>query len=338
MGKVAMLSVLTLLFVLGIVGYSLNRRTSDAVNNYAGYYEEDVARNIATSAVEIYILKLKDNPSLLGDFTIPSMLGGAAQVNISEKIPDDDDTLMMTSTGTYGTATFTVKNELYAVMGHIPPILGAVGMSTGKDATIKISGNALTSGKDVNLDGSAVVPANSVAGIAINLINPSNNVSISATASVTGNGTVDPDTERVPTLPDYTTFADEMIRLSKVYDGQTFSSSSSPIGTDDHPQISYITGNTMMTGTFSGSGILIVNGDLTMSGQFTFHGLIIAYGNTNISIQTTGKSILYGAMVIAGENTSYSQSGNSVIQYSSEALDDAASKVVGKYLIANWWE
>jgi len=93
-----------------------------------------------------------------------------------------------------------------------------------------------------------------------------------------------------------------------------------------------------MTGTFSGAGILIVNGNLNMSGQFTFHGLIIAYGNTNISIQTTGQSVLYGAMIIVGNNTSYQQSGNSTIQYSSDALDRAANEVIGKYLIADWWE
>ncbi|MCL5268098.1 MAG: hypothetical protein M1469_08340 [Bacteroidetes bacterium] len=338
MGKVAMLSVLTLLFVLGIVGYSLNRRTSDAVKNYAGYYEDDVARNIATSAVEIYILKLKDDQTLLGNFTIPAIMNGEATVNISQKIPGNSDTLLMTSVGIYNGATDTVRNELYAVQGQIPPILGAVGMSSGKSATIKISGNALTSGQDVNLNGTPVSPAHTVAGIAINLTNPSNNVSISATASVTGNGAVSPDTERVASLPDYTSFADEMIRLAKVYTGQTFSTSSPSLGTDNSPQISYITGNSTMSGTFSGSGILIVNGNLTMSGQFTFHGLIIAYGNTNISIQTTGQSKVYGAMIIAGDNTSYSQSGNSTIQYSSQALDDAASQVIGRYLIADWWE
>lgn len=338
MGKAALLSVLTLIFVLGIVGYSLNRRTTDAVKNYSSYYENDVARNIATSAVEIYILKLKDNPSLSGNFTIPSMLGGSATVDIADKIPDDDDTLLMTSTGTYGAATVIVKNELYAVTAHIPPILGAVGMSSNKDATIKITGNALTSGKDVDLDGSPAVPAQSVAGIAINSINPATNVSISATAMVTGNGAVEPDTERVPTLPDYTSFANEMIRLAKVYSSQTFSTSSTPLGTDAKPQISYVTGNSTMSGTFSGSGILIINGNLTMSGQFSFHGLIIVYGNTSISIQSTGESSLLGALIIAGNNTSYSQSGNSTIQYSSQALDKAASRAVGKYLIADWWE
>ncbi len=338
MGKVAMLSVLTLLFVLGIVGYSLNRRTGDAVKNYSGYYDEDVARNIATSAVEIYILNLKNSPNLLGTFTIPSIMEGSATVDIVQKIPGNKDTLLMSSVGTYNGATDTVRNELYAVHGQIPPILGAVGMSTGKTATISITGNALTSGQDMNLNGTPASPAHSVAGIAINLTNPSTNVSISASASVKGNGTVSPDTERVPTLPDYTAFANEMIRLAKVYTGQTFSSSSTPLGTDSSPQISYITGNSMMTGTFSGSGILIINGDLKMSGQFTFHGLIIAYGTTNISIQTTGQSVLYGAMVIAGDNTSYSQAGNSTIQYSSQALNEAADQVIGKYLIADWWE
>ena len=75
-----------------------------------------------------------------------------------------------------------------------------------------------------------------------------------------------------------------------------------------------------------------------MSGQFSFHGLIIAYGETNISITTTGQSNVYGAVVLAGTNTSYTQSGSSIVQYSSSAIKNIANKTVGKYLIADWWE
>ncbi len=338
MGRMAIISALTLVFALAIIGYNINRRSTDAVNNYVGYYDYTCARDIATSAVEIYLLKLKENPTLRGAFSISSIMGGSAVVNIVELVSGTLDTLRMTSVGTYNTVVDTVINKLGAVPITIPPISGAVGMSTGRSASIKISGNAQTSGVDKNLNGTPVSPADSVAGIAINLTSPSGNISVAATATVTGNGSISPDTERVASLPDYTSFADQMIRLATVYSGQTFSSSSPPLGTDSNPQISYITGNSMMTGTFSGSGILIINGNLTMSGQFSFHGLIIAYGETNISITTTGQSNVYGAVVLAGTNTSYTQSGSSIVQYSSSAIKNIANKTVGKYLIADWWE
>lgn len=345
MGRMAIIAVVTLLFTLSIIGYNINRRADSAVKNYAGYYDETRARDIASSAAEIYIRKLAVNPSLRGTSTIGSLLGGSATVNIDSVVGVYDvgagtnlDTLLMTTVGEYNDVTDTIVNKLYPVPITIPPIEGAIGMSAGQSASVKISGNAQTSGIDMNPDGTPVTPADSVPGITINSTVPSSNVSVSATASVTGNGTLNPDTARVTSLPNYTSFANEMIRLAKVYSGQTFSSSSPPLGTPSAPQISYITGNTTMSGTCSGYGILIINGNLTMSGQFTFQGLIIAYGQASISIQTTGQSTVYGAVVIAGSNTSYTQSGKSVVQYSKSVIKNVQQATVGRYLIEDWWE
>lgn len=345
MGRMAIIAVVTLLFSLSIIGYNINRRASAAVQNYAGYYDETRARDIASSAAEIYIRELAVNPSLRGTSTIGSLLGGSAIVTIDSIVGVYDssagahlDTLLMTSVGLYNEDSVTIVNKLYPVPIVIPPIKGAIGMSAGESASISITGDAQTSGIDMNPDSSALASPDSVAGIAINSSDPSDNVSISATASVKGNGALSPDTARVSGLPDYTGFANEMIRLAKVYNSQTFSSSSAPLGTPSSPQISYVTGNSTMTGTCSGCGILIINGDLKMSGQFTFQGLIIAYGQTSISIETTGQSMVYGAVVIAGQNTSYTQSGKSIVQYSSSVIHKVQETAVGRYLISDWYE
>ncbi len=341
----AIIAVLTLLFSLSIIGYNMNRRATSAVKNYTGYYSETRAHDIAASAAELYILKLKNNPTLRGTFGVDPLMGGNASVNIDTIAGVFDtsantplDTLLMTCVGFYNSATDTIVNKLYPVPITIPAISGAVAMSAGQTATVSISGNAQTSGIDMNPNGTPAVPADSVPGIAINMTAPGTNVTVSATASVKGNGSLNPDTARVSGLPNYTSFADEMIRLAKVYTGQTFSSSSAPLGTPSSPQISYITGNTTMSGTCSGYGILIINGNLTMSGQFTFQGLIIAYGQASISIQTTGQSNVYGAVVMAGNNTSYSQSGKSIVQYSSTVIKSVQNSTVGRYLIEDWWE
>lgn len=331
MARMAALAVLTLLFTLSIVGVNLNKRATDAVDNYVGNYGKTVAEDIASSAAEIYILKLKDTPSLLGTFTIDPIMGGSATVTIAAI---STDTLTMTSIATFNTFTDTVRNKLYAVPIDIPPLLGGVSMSTGHTASVSVVGTAAISGIDTDPDGTPASPPDSVAGIALS--STAADGSFSLNMNIKGKGNVYPDTERVNNLPDYTSFADQMIRLATVYSGQTFSSGT--LGTDDSPQITYFTGHTRITGSVTGSGILVVNGNLDMSGSFTFHGLVIVYGSGNIAVTQTGTSDIYGGVVLAGANTSYTQKGTSLVQYSSKAIKDARDKTVGKYLIADWWE
>lgn len=331
MGRMAAIAVLTLVFSLSIIGVNINRRATDAVNNYVGSYGTTVAEDIASSAAEIYILKLKDNTSLLGTFTIDPIMGGSATVTIAAV---SADTLTMTSVGTFNTFTDTVRNKLYSVPIDIPPLLGGVSMSTGNTASVSVVGTAEISGVDTNPDGTPAFPPDSVAGLALNYTASSGSMSLNM--NIKGKGKIYPDSERVSNLPNYTAFADQMVRLATVYTGQTFSSGS--LGNDANPQITYFTGHTKITGTVTGSGILVVNGNLDMSGSFTFHGLVIVYGSGSISVTQTGTSAIYGGVVLAGANTSYTQKGTSLVQYSSKTIKDVRDNTVGKYLIADWWE
>lgn len=331
MGRMAAIAVLTLVFSLSIVGVNLNRRATEAVNNYVGDYGRTAAEDIASSAAEIYILKLKDTPSLQGTFTIDSIMGGNATVIITSV---STDTLTMTSIGTFNTYTDTVRNKLYAVPIDIPPLAGGVSMSTGNSASVTVTGTAAINGIDTNPDGSLASPPDSVAGLALNSTAPTGALSLNM--NIKGKGKIYPDSERVTNLPDYTSFADEMIRLATVYTGETFTDAT--LGTDSKPQITYFTGNTKITGSVTGSGILVVNGNLDMSGSFTFHGLVIVYGSGSISVTQTGTSAIFGGVVLAGDNTSYTQKGTSLVQYSSKAIKDVRNGTVGKYLIADWWE
>jgi len=158
MGRMAIIVVLSLLFTLSIVGYNINRRATSAVDNYVDYYSNTRAHDIASSAAEIYILKLRNNPLLRGTFTVDPLLGGTATVEIDSIVGAYDslagqslDTLLMTSTGIYNGDTDIAMNKLYPVPLTIPPPPGAVSISAGKSATIKIAGNALTSGVDTNV-------------------------------------------------------------------------------------------------------------------------------------------------------------------------------------------
>ena len=345
MGRFAIIAVITLLFSLSIVGYNMNRRATSAVKNYTDYYSETRAEDVASSAVEIYIRKLNQDPTIRGTFTIDPLLQGSATVNIDTIAGAYDslagqslDTLMMTSTGVFNDDSDVIMNKLYPVPLQIPPPLGAVSISAGKSASIEIGGNATTSGIDTNVINGTYAP-DSVAGVAINSLTPSSDISVND--NVFGKGGLVPDTVRVSGSPNYTAFANAMIRLAKVYSGQTFSSGT--LGNDASPQITYFTGDTHITGPVTGSGILIVDGSLNISGKFTFHGLVIVYGTTMISTSSTlftqeGSSAIYGGVVVAGENTTYSQRGNSLVRYSKAAIENVQDKTVGKYLIMDWWQ
>ena len=345
MGRMAIIAVVTLLFSLSIVGYNMNRRATSAVNNYVDYYSRTRAEDVASSAAEIYIRKLNEDPSMRGTFTISPLMQGSATVEIDSITGVYDsaagqslDTLLMTSTGVYNDDTDIVMNKLYPVPLGIPLPPGAVSISAGKSVSIMIGGNATTSGVDTNvINGST--PSDSVAGIAISPSTSSSNISVNQ--NIYGKGGMVPDTMTVSNPPDYTTFANAMIRLATVYGNQTFSSGT--LGTDASPQITYFTGDTKITGPVTGSGILIVNGSLNISGNFNFHGLVIVYGATSISTSMVGftqegTSDIYGGVVIAGNNTSYQQTGNALVRYSKAAIQNVQDKTVGKYLIMDWWE
>lgn len=345
MGRWAIIAVLTLLFTLSIIGYNVNRRADAAVSNYTDYYSYTRAQDIATSAAEIFIRKLDQSPYMRGTFTINPLLQGYATVEIDSIIGVYDslagqklDTLMMTSIGVCNGDSAVIMNKLYPVPLQIPPILGAVGISAGKSASISIGGNATTSGVDTNvINGSS--PADSVAGVAINSTTSSSNITVNE--NVFGKGGLIPDTTRVSNAPDYTAFANAMIRLATVYSSQTFSSGT--LGTDSAPQISYFTGDTKITGPVTGSGILIVDGSLDISGKFNFHGLVIVYGATTISTSTVsytqeGTSDIYGGVIVAGNNTTYKQTGNALVRYSKAAIQNVQDKTIGEYLIMDWWE
>ncbi len=336
MGRMALIAVLTLVFVLSIVGYNMNRRATDAVDNYVGYYCQTRAHDIASSGVEVYIRKLAENPDLeAGTYTINPIMGGTDQVTLSS-LPGDS--LNMVSVGNYNSFSFTVKNKLYPVTANPPTVYGAATLQAGNSASIYFNGNTAITGLDTSPPGSGWPAADTslgVAGIAYN-IQPS--TTLPGQPTITG----DPPTEQVDSMPDYTAWANEMIRLANnVYNNGNFSSVN--FGTQQNPQITYVNGNTQIDGgaTVTGVGILIVNGNLTVKGNVNFYGLVVVVDSATVNVSTSlnGTVQVYGGIVIAGQNVSYSEKGTVNVYYSSAAIDNIKTNMKPlKYLIADWWE
>lgn len=333
MGRMAIISVLTLLFALSIIGYNMNRRASDAVNNYIGYYSVTRAHDIASSSVETYIRKLAENPSLpKGTYSINPIMEGSAIVKI-DSLPGD--TLKLTSIGSYNGFIDTVQNKLYPVLVQPPLIYGATTVDATNSSSIYMNGNAQISGVDTSPPGWAAPSSpGEIAGIAYN-ITPT--FSGKGTSNVTGN----PVTEQVLNFPDYTTFASEMIRLANVVYNNGIFAGPYTFGTQTSPQITYFTGNTTIAGNATGAGIMIVNGNLTVSGTVNFDGLMIVADSATVQTSTslTGTVQVYGGIVVAGKNVSYTEKGTVNVYYSSRAISNIQSNMPPlKYLISDWWE
>ncbi len=332
MGRMAIIVVLTLLFSLAIVGYNMNRRANAAVDNYVGYYCSTRAHDIASSGVEIYIRKLAENPDLpAGTYVISSIMGGVDTVTLAS-LPGDS--LSMTSVGSYNGFSFSVQNKLYPVVANPPTIYGAATLQATQSSALYLNGNTEISGVDTSPpDWPSPSSPGELAGVSYNIL-PS--TTFPGAPSIVGN----PPTEQVPSLPDYASWANQMIRLANnVYNNANFSSAN--FGTYQNPQITYINGNTQISGTVTGVGILIVNGSLTVTGAVNFYGLVVVADSASVETSTSLKGTvqIYGGIVVAGKNVSYSEKGTVNVYYSSEAIANIRNNMKPlKYLIADWWE
>lgn len=103
--------------------------------------------------------------------------------------------------------------------------------------------------------------------------------------------------------------------------------SSGTLGTDLTPRITRITGNVTLSGTVSGSGVLIVDGDITVTDNFTFNGLVIARGDVEVEI--FGSASIFGGLMIGGVGPGVDPAfeldmrGNAKVCYSTQGLAKA---------------
>jgi hypothetical protein len=92
------------------------------------------------------------------------------------------------------------------------------------------------------------------------------------------------------------------------------------------PQVTYLPGNTQLTGGTVGNGILIVDGDLDIHGGLNFYGLIIVKGVVKFTGGGSDKTNIYGA-VLAGQESYVDNvlGGSASIQFNVCALKQKQS-------------
>jgi Tfp pilus assembly protein PilX len=314
-----------------------------------------------------------------GDDSITGVVldaGGAAT--------DSNSKLILVSTGTIGSSTKTIT---VVVQKATLPTINAALAFPGVNADVDFSGSSFTiRGIDTNTDGSngSGSPVFGVSvGVAANETTVDTALANNQQNSVTGKSQLDSSTT---TTGDNTVAYDTALTsaavtnfvniLKKSADITINAPNSSPYsinnigsscgsslssstcwGTDAHPKIVYVKGNSTGTtsynaldiaGNSSGSGILIVeNGNMDVSGSFNWNGPVIVTGTgVKIRYHGGGNQAIYGAVIVnelyndGSTNLEADISGNAKIYYSTQALTNAMSGVGNRKLMSlySWQE
>jgi hypothetical protein len=335
---------------LGVATRAITGRLSEAVDNSSAYYNKTRAKNIASSAAEIYVRKLKAGSVSTGSFSLNTIMGGNVSGSITSTDVDaasDPDTIRMIIVGHYDTMNDTIVNILTTNQSiAAPSITGALGVSNGNAATLNLSGEATFDGRNHNMSGALDATEPSVHGFTFG--SPTYTTTRTPPSyTIIGTGAT-PDTEKIATQPNYTALA---LQLEGLADQTITAGNNSPAtyGADTlHPQITVfkpVSSKLTNLGTITGSGIFIVDvrkQDVEIKGLFTFTGLVIVVGDsagTHTATWTNANPIT-GAMLLVGSKTKLTVSNKMDIYYSADAIGMAfsMSKLLGNYIICDWWE
>jgi hypothetical protein len=112
--------------------------------------------------------------------------------------------------------------------------------------------------------------------------------------------------------------------------GRYFSTFSGTAGSDTSPALTFVDGDCTLDG---GGGLLIVTGNLIMNGNPSFSGIILVLGGGSVNRDGGGNGNIYGSMVVAKFDATSggflapvfntNGGGNSTMQYDSDAVNKA---------------
>ncbi len=264
---------------------------------------------------------------------------------------DSDNKVIITSTGTVNNASKTIEAIYFYQKVDVD---GAIGIY-GDNPTVELSGASEIDGRDYNIppdfncSGSGCTAtlaggAPAETGIyAEEAITPVGLITdeMDNNQNVWGDPPIDEDGGGVGSVSYWQNFASSLTPDLTVDSAVESTITESIFGSRGSPQITLITDSagagTHLSGTIDGAGILIVNGDLQITGTFHFEGLVIVIAGGDLVVTGTGRSIIYGSVVLAGSGASseVDYGGHASIRYSSQALLSAADSISG---LSSWRE
>lgn len=270
----------------------------------------------------------------------------------SDSWADADNKIYISSTGTYGSSTRTIKVLVTKANLDFNAALSIVDdqceIHQGGSATV--TGLNYTYNPQNQNNPTRVSAGPDVNGIARNCTNNPNDA---ANTNVDYINQPNGITGKSGTTPDMTTdlggltsssiqsvWRDLRSSADITYSGSTTISGNQTLGTRDSPKIIYANDSLKIAGTVTGVGILIVDKDFEVTGNFTFEGIVLI-GACDPAIKTdcsgrlkdAGNAKIYGATALANPTSSHSEEsrvdkmqGNNSFYYSTYAIDLAMRK------------
>ena len=346
MGKSILLITLGISVIISLFILKLNANSKEGLSVSVNMFEQNQARLIANSGVEVYLEKLKADKSLLDKtFTNNSLFGGEYDVSI-----DGPDTLVkVTSISQFQDATH--KTIVFAKADKIPfiPGPGAMYLTASTISSFKktgIGGSVLIDGNNHDINGNLLGDGVVTPGIAVDGDTQRDQVkdiiAKNAVDQVLGTSGM-PSVVTINNTTDWNAYALQLIENPDIIiDTQAKIEKMNNWGTVSDPKVTFVNGDIAINNseTAEGCGILVVNGNLSVNGNFTYRGLIIAYKETSIEIKLNGNGKIYGGIVVAGKSIVIEvASGNFSTKYSKPAMDLVASLLkTNRFKIVSWWE
>jgi hypothetical protein len=340
MGKSILIVVLGMSVIVGFFILKLNANSKENLSTTVNMFEQTQARLISNSGVEIYLEKLKNDITMLGNtYYNNNLFGGTYDINISG--PDSE--VVVTSTATFMGVTHTSIVKAAADKLPVFPVPGAMYIDADAINKVKITGSITVSGYDHDINGNPQDSEdNDLPGIAVT--DPSHidiiegNIGGSATVEGTGG---DPSIESITTGINWEEYAEDVESDPDIIINSSTNLNNIPnLGTTASPKSTFVNGDITFNKNLEGCGILVVNGNLTINGNFTYRGIVIAYQNSTITTKLNGNGQVYGAMIVAGSSANLEiSSGNFSLLYSWEALNHIKGLLTARrFNILSWWE
>jgi len=335
-GKGILIVVLGISAILSFMMISLNSNANAGTQVTVDFFDATQARLIANSGVEIFLEKMRRNKSLKGNFTDNELMDGEYDIYIY----GPDSALTIKCVATFQDVTHTSKVTAKRSGITMPEVNSSIYVSADNLA-LNLNGNIDIDGNDHLSDGSPG-PNPSLPGIAVDDPTDSafivDNLKPKISSSIKGLGG-SPSVTSISDGTDWMKLTENIIFAADITLPSGTYASGTVLGTTAEPKITYASGDVDFSGSAEGSGILVVNGNLTLSGNFTFKGIIIAYGSSSIVTRTVGNAGIYGATIFVGQSVDLQATGNALLYYSKQAIDNASANLKSsRFEILTWWE
>ncbi len=353
MGKSSLLMVLGMSIIVAFFILRLNANSTENVSVTSNMFQHTKARLIANSGVEVFLEKLKEDPTMMeSEFPGNTLFGGTYDIIIE----GPEECVQVTAIASFmgSTHTTVVEAQTDKLPVYHPP--GAMYLSTSVLSNISmakstIKGGITIDGRDHTMNGDLVIPiAELIPGIAVDgpdqlaeALDMYNNMTGATILGLGGEPSIQIVADEINWAEYAQLFADNAdVKLTN----ETINGSG-PWGTLDDPQVTFLQGDKIkidksvsVGDTVKGCGVLVVDGSIEISSIMKFTGLIIAYKDATINIDLKARGKVIGGMVISGETVNLNAgTANFEILYSYAAVQNIAKLLkTRRFEILSWWE